>query len=258
MIDWGIGQYEHVAAELEPAAREVVALAELEDGERVLDLATGTGNAALLAARGGAVVTGLDAAARLIDVARRRAADEGLDVAFVVGDVQALPFEDGEFDVVLSVFGMIFAPDAERATAETMRVLRRGGRAVISAWIPEGPIDAMAGAFGRAIADATGSRPARFAWHDVDAVAALADRHGADVRFHDRELRIVAESPEAYFEANERRHPMSVAGRAVLERAGTAEAVRERALAILRAGNEDPSAFRVTSPYRVIELQRRA
>jgi ubiquinone/menaquinone biosynthesis C-methylase UbiE len=101
MIDWGMGHYEHTAAELEPVAERVVSLATLRPGERVVDLATGTGNAALVAAGRGALVTGLDSAPRLIDVARGRAATARLDVSFVVGDIQALPFESRSFDVAL-------------------------------------------------------------------------------------------------------------------------------------------------------------
>jgi SAM-dependent methyltransferase len=255
MIDWGQGHYEQTAVELEPVAERVVSLAGCQSGERVVDLATGTGNAALLAARGGAVVTGLDSASRLIDVARARAAEARLEAAFVVGDLQALPFEDSSFDAALSVFGLIFAGDADRAFAELTRVLRSGGRAFVSVWLPVGPIDAMVGVFARAIAAAVGSSPSRFAWHDARAVGELAARHGAQLQFHDGELKIVAESPDAYFAANQG-HPMSVAGRPLLERAGTAEATRERALKVLQEGNEDPSAFRVTSPYRVIEIRR--
>jgi SAM-dependent methyltransferase len=255
MIDWGHGHYERTAAELEPVAEHVVSLAGPRSGELVLDLATGTGNAALLAARSGAVVTGLDSASRLIDVARARAAEARVEAAFVVGDVQALPFEDSSFDVALSVFGLVFAADADRAFAELIRVLRSDGRAFVSVWEPVGPIDAMVGVFARAIAAAVGSSPSRFPWHDARAVGELAARHDATVQGHDGELRIVAESPEAYFAANEQ-HPMGVAGRPLLERAGTAEATRERALKVLQEGNEDPSAFRVTSPYRVIEVRR--
>jgi SAM-dependent methyltransferase len=257
MIDWGLGRYERTAEELEPAAEEVVSLADLEIGERVLDLATGTGNAALLAARAGGVVTGLDASSRLIDVAIRRAGDEGTPATFVVGDVQALPFEDAGFEVALSVFGLVFAPDVDRAFAEMMRVLRQDGRAFCSAWIPAGTMNAMVGVFARALAAATGASSPRFAWHDAHAVSELAARNGAEVQFHDRQLRILADSPEAYLTATERLHPMSLAGRAALERAGTVEAVREEALAVLRAGNEDPSGFRVASPYRVIEVRHR-
>jgi SAM-dependent methyltransferase len=257
MIDWGVGHYERTAEELEPAAEHVVSLAGLRNGERVLDLATGTGNAALRAARAGAAVTGLDAAPRLIDVARRRAAGGRVEASFVVGDVQALPFREDSFDAVLSVFGLIFGADADRAFAEMMRVLQADGRALFSVWVPAGPIDAMVGVFARAIAAATGASSTRFAWHDGQAVAELAARHRAEVRFHDGSLTIVADSPEAYLAANEQQHPMSLVGRAVLEQAGTGEAVRDQALAILRDGNEDPSAFRVTSAYRVVEVHRR-
>jgi SAM-dependent methyltransferase len=255
MIDWGIGHYEHTARELEPVAGHLVSLAELKRGEEVLDLATGTGNAALLAAQAGAEVTGVDAASRLIDVARERAAAEGLRVNFVLGDLEALPFGDQSFDVGLSVFGLIFAQDARRAFDELIRVLRPDGRALVSAWVPAGPIDAMVGVFGRAIAEATGRAPKRFAWHDVVAVRELAADSGARVLVHEGELSISAESPEAYFDANEHQHPMSVAGRPVLEQAGTYAEVRGRALAALREGNEDPQAFRVSSPYRVIEIR---
>ena len=114
----------------------------------------------------------------------------------------------------------------------------------------------MVGTFGRAAAAATGSSRNRFAWDDPAAVEALVGRHGAQVLIHEGELNITGASPEAYFEAGEQHHPMSIAGRAVLERAGTYGQVRAEALAILRDGNEDPRAFRVTSPYRVIEVRR--
>ena len=255
MIDWGAGHYERIATELAPAAERVISLARLKSGERVLDLATGTGNAALLAAQSGAVVTGIDASQRLIDVARQRAAEERVSASFELADLHALPFQDDEFDVAMSVFGLIFAADAERAFGEMMRVLRPNGRALLSVWIPAGPIDQMVGVFARAVAAATGSRPTRFPWHDAQAIGQLAGRHDATARFNDAELTITAESPEAYLAGNEQ-HPMSVAGRPVLERAETLEATRERSLAVLREGNEDPTAFRVTSPYRVIEISR--
>jgi hypothetical protein len=155
------------------------------------------------------------------------------------------------------VFGLIFAADASRAFDELMRVLRPGGRAYVSAWVPVGPIDAVVGEFGRALATATGSATRRFAWHDVVAVRELAAPHGARVLVHEGRLQITAASPEAYFEANEREHPMSIAGRSTLEKAGTYGKVRAKALAILRQGNADPGAFRVSSPYRILEIHCR-
>jgi hypothetical protein len=112
------------------------------------------------------------------------------------------------------------------------------------------------GLFGRAMAVATGFTPHRFAWHEPDAVRELAARHDAVIQVHDAQLKITGESPEAYFASNEQTHPMMFAGRPILERAGTYRGVREQARAILREANEDPQAFRVSSPYRVIEIRR--
>ena len=137
-----------------------------------------------------------------------------------------------------------------------MHAVGPGGRAIFSVWVPAGPIDAMAGTTGRAIAAASGTSPRRFAWHEPDAVRELARPHGAQVTIHKGRLAITAASPETYFEANERQHPMSLAGRPVLEGAGTYPEVRAEALEILRAANEDPHAFTVHSPYRVIEVHR--
>jgi len=256
MIDWDSGHYEQTAAELGPVAEHVLSLAEVQRGDQVVDLATGTGNAALLAAGAGALVTGVDTAPRLIDVARDRALAKGIEASFLVGDIQALPFEDASFDIALSVFGLIFAADPSRAFDEMIRVLRLTGRALFSAWVPAGPIDAIAATFGRAVAAVTGRRPPRFAWHDADAVDVLAARHRAHLQIHEGQLCITAASPEAYLDANEQQHPVSVAGRPVLERAGTYAQVRNEALRILREGNEDPQAFRVSSPYRVVEVRR--
>jgi SAM-dependent methyltransferase len=243
MIDWGAGRYERTASELEPASEHVVALAALVPGVRVLDLATGTGNAALRAARAGASATGVDGAPRLLEVARSRAAQEGLVASFVESDLEELPFADGTFDVALSVFGVIFARDPDRALAEMLRVLGPGGRALITVWVPAGPIDAMVGTFVRATVAVTGPGPPRFAWHDKHAVTELAARHGAQVEFHEAELTIVDASPDAYLDANQELHPMAIMSRPVLERAGTFERTREQALAILREANEDPTAF---------------
>ena len=254
-IDWGVGDYEATAAELEPAAVHVVSLAGVRAGERVLDIATGTGNAALAAARAGARATGIDAAPRLVEVARQRAASERLEISFEVGDLHELPFAPGSFDCAISVFGIILAADPQRAVAELVRVLAPGGRGLISVWIPAGPIDAMVGAFMRAVARATGSRPPRFPWHEEQSVKQLFAAHDVEPLWHEGALQITAGSPEEYLD-QQRSHPMSVATAPLLERTGNATAVYEDALAILRAANERADGFLVTTPYRVIEVRR--
>jgi ubiquinone/menaquinone biosynthesis C-methylase UbiE len=193
MVDWGKGRYERTAAELEPVAEAVIAAAAASAGERVLDVACGTGNAALLAAARGCDAVGVDASERLVAVARQRAADAGLLAEFLVGDALELPVADASCDAVVSVFGVIFAADPARAIGEIARVLRGDGRAYISAWVPSGPIDAMVTVVGRAIGQATGAPPRkRFAWSSTDAVRALAEPHGLALSTSRDELEIRA------------------------------------------------------------------
>lgn len=257
MIDWSAGRYEFVAAELTPAARHLVDLAGLQPGERVLDLACGTGNAALLAAAAGTVATGVDGATRLIEVARVRAAQEGLVTTFEVGDLHDLPFAEEAFDVVISVFGVIFAGNPGRAFAEIMRVLRPGGRALFSAWLPEGPVFEMFGVISRAaVAAGAPDGGPRFAWHDTEVVRALAGGYGGTVEVAEGTLAFEEESPEGYYAYQEASHPVGVALGPLLKQAGTARKTREEALEVLRDGNLDPDGFRAVSRYRVMMVDK--
>jgi ubiquinone/menaquinone biosynthesis C-methylase UbiE len=119
-----------------PAA-QLVRFAGLAPGEKVLDVGCGTGVVALTAARAGARVSGLDLTPALLERARKNAAIAEVDVAFVEGDVEAMPYPDGSFDVVLSQFGHMFAPRPEVAVSEMLRVLRPGGRIAFTTWPPE-------------------------------------------------------------------------------------------------------------------------
>lgn len=256
MVDWGAGRYETAAAELEPVARAVVERAELAAGDEVVDLACGTGNAALLAAAGGARVVGVDAALRLLDVARERAQAQGVELDLREGDLLALPVHAAAADVVLSVFGVIFAADPALALREIARVLRPGGRALLSAWVPTGPIDAMLGAMSRIVGRiAQAPAPQRFAWSDPVAVAALAAETGLTLEgTTSGELPIRGTSPEAYVAAGQE-HPMALAVRPVIQQAGAEAEVREAMTKVLREANEDPDGFLVHSPYVVHELR---
>ncbi|MBW3652423.1 MAG: class I SAM-dependent methyltransferase, partial [Actinobacteria bacterium] len=243
------------AAELEPVAEALVRVAAPTAGDRVLDVACGTGNAALLAAARGADVVGVDSSKRLIALARQRAQQAGLFPEFLVGDALVLPVGDGGFDVVLSVFGVIFAADPAQAMSEVARVLRSDGRAYITAWVPSGPINAMLTVFGRAVGRATGaSPPKRFAWSDTDAVRSIAEPAGLLVSTTRGELEIRAPSPEAYVAAG-REHPMGVDAWPMLERSEDVERLREEMLQALAAGNEDPPRLLIRSPYVVHELR---
>ncbi len=159
------------------------------------------------------------------------------------------------FDVVVSVMGVIYAPDARRALGEALRILGPGGRAFVSAWRAGGAIDAMVAVMMRGLAEVLGPPPNRFRWGDADAVRGLARELGADASLYDGSLALTAESPEAYLTEQERNQPNFHWCRQVLAEHGSdPEPLRSEALAALREHNEDPAAFRCTSRYHVIEL----
>ena len=133
---WSVGSYERIAARLAPVSNQLAALLAPQAGERVLDLATGTGEVALRVAQTGADVTALDIAEPMLEKARRRAEEEGVSIQFDLGNVEYLPYDDDVFDVAISNFGVIFAPDHANVAAELARVLRPGGRLGFSAWKP--------------------------------------------------------------------------------------------------------------------------
>jgi SAM-dependent methyltransferase len=135
---WATGDFHQIARQNVCMAESVCEVVDPHAGDSVLDVACGSGTAALVAARRYCNVTGLDYVPALIERARRRAAADGLDAEFVTGDAQALPFADASFDVVLSVYGVQFAPDQERAAAEMLRVCRPGGTIALASPVPEG------------------------------------------------------------------------------------------------------------------------
>jgi SAM-dependent methyltransferase len=139
---WAAGDYDAMMRQegLYESGDRIVQLAGVGEGEVVLDVACGTGNAAIPAARAKATVTGLDLTPEMLAVARSRAADAGVQVEWREGDAEELPFADASVDVVLSTFGVMFAPRHEVVADEIARVLRPGGRVGLVAWTPEGTI----------------------------------------------------------------------------------------------------------------------
>jgi SAM-dependent methyltransferase len=142
---WGSAPYENVSGQHLDVIEELLDWLDPRPGERLLDVATGTGELARPAARRGADVSGLDFAPKLVDTARALAAAEGVDVDFEVGDAEALPYEDCAFDVVTSTFGVMFAPDHAAVGRELARVTRPGGRLGLAAWEPSGGVGRMFG-----------------------------------------------------------------------------------------------------------------
>jgi ubiquinone/menaquinone biosynthesis C-methylase UbiE len=133
---WGAGTYERFAARLAPVQDQLVNLLRVSSSDRVLDLATGTGEVAVRAAQRGATVTAIDVTEPMLAKARERAADAGVEITFHHGDVEYLPYEDACFDVLVSNFGLVFAPDHANVAAELARVACPGARLGFSAWKP--------------------------------------------------------------------------------------------------------------------------
>jgi len=257
VASWDAGSYERIAEQLLPAAFDAVAAAGPEPGEMVLDIGCGTGNAALLASQRGAEVLGIDPAPRLIEVARRQAAERGLDALFEVADAEHLPVPDGSAHLVLSVFGVIFAPDASAAAAEMARACAPEGRIVLTAWIPDEVISKIARARARAVAGALGaSGAAPYPWHEPAAVEMLLGPRGFKVEAREKHLEFMASSPQAFLEEELRDHPLWINAREVLDPRGEMGALLTEVLEILEAGNENAHAFRVTSRYALVIARR--
>ncbi len=137
---WSAGDFDAIAQRIWEVGDNIVARVGVKEGERVLDVACGTGNAAIPAAAEGGIVTGVDITPELLEDAKRNAEKYGVEAEWIEGDAQDLPFEDSTFDVVISTFGCMFAPDHAKTAAEIVRVLKPGGRFGIVAWRPEGNI----------------------------------------------------------------------------------------------------------------------
>jgi SAM-dependent methyltransferase len=197
---WAAGEYPLMAQRLKAAAQRTVDLARVAPGDRVLDVACGTGNAALMAAARDATVVGVDLEPALLAVARERAADLDLAIEWREGDAEALPVPDACCDAVVSVFGIMYASDQARAAGELARVCAPGARVVLANWTPDGFMPAMGAALAPFLApppraaDPVAAAPSR--WGDPAAVGELlsgaglsaGDAHADHValRFEDR------------------------------------------------------------------------
>jgi ubiquinone/menaquinone biosynthesis C-methylase UbiE len=166
---WMAGDFGQIAKYSAKTGEEFIARTPIKPGTRILDVACGTGNTAIPAAKAGAVVTGVDIAPNLLEQARQRAAAEKLKVVFQEGDAEELPFKDREFDLVITMFGAMFAPRPERVAAELVRVCRSGGQIAMANWTPEGFVGTQFRAVSEIVPPPAGV-PAPVLWGDEKVV----------------------------------------------------------------------------------------
>jgi SAM-dependent methyltransferase len=249
---WSSGDYPDIARLIEAGAEHLVRAADVQPGHDVLDVATGSGNVALVAAQRGANVTGLDITPELFEAARRRAAEAGVDCEWVEGDAEELPYEDNSFDRALSAFGTMFAPRHERAAAELVRVTKPGGVVAVAAWTPEGTNGQMF----RTVASHMPPPPPELKppslWGDEQHIRSLFDPLGVELGFERGQVDFADESVEKWLAYGEEKLGPMVMARAALEPQGKWDALRADLAALYERENKaTDGSFRVEPEYLV-------
>jgi ubiquinone/menaquinone biosynthesis C-methylase UbiE len=229
---WALGEYDRIADGLTISTDQTLRIARIRSGERVLDLATGTGITAIAARERGASVTGVDLTPELLAVARSKAEGEGFDdIDFREGDAEALPFADASFDLVVSTCGHMFAPDQPKVAAELARVTRPGGRVVFLAWTPEGGLGGWFRITNKHVPPPAGLA-SPFNWGDPEKVRQLLGSAFHDLAFTRGDCPQFGASPEDIWELFSTRYGPTV--RAVASLQGEAlQAFRSELLSYL-------------------------
>jgi SAM-dependent methyltransferase len=178
---WASADFGRIGVRLQIVGELLCEAVDLQAGEKVLDVAAGNGNASLAAARRFANVTSTDYVPELLEQGRRRAEADRLAIAFQVADAEALPFDDSAFDVALSTFGVMFAPDQGRAAAELLRVVTPGGRIGLASWTPEGFIGRLFAVVGSFVPPPAGLR-SPLAWGTEPRLVELFGPGATDIR----------------------------------------------------------------------------
>ena len=250
---WASGNYATVAERLidDVPPRHLLERAAVQPGMKVLDLAAGTGNVAIRAAQLGARVTALDLTPELFDRGGERALEAGVEVQWVEGDLEDLPFEDGSFDRVLSTFGIQFAPRHAVAASEAVRVTRPGGLIGLVNWTPQGHIGRVLKAVGGRL-----PKPPDYAsppplWGDEAHVRELLEPHGLEVEF-DRDVNMFEfdGTEEDYFAWSEERLPPLVMAKTGL--ADRWDEIRRTLIELFESQNEGENPpVRIPSEYLV-------
>jgi SAM-dependent methyltransferase len=253
---WSSGDFAVIGTTLQIVGEELAESVDLRAGEAVIDVAAGNGNATLAAARRFARVTSTDYVPELLGKGELRARAESLEVRFEVADAEALPFGDGEFDVALSSFGVMFAPDQRRAATEISRVVRPGGRIGLANWTPEG----FLGDVFRTVAvhvPAPAGAPSPLAWGTETRLVELFGRVATDLRCRRREFRFRYRSPAHWLEVFRAYYGPTLKAFAALDEAGQRRLAADLAALLERRNVGGPAGLVVPAEYLEVVIDRK-
>jgi len=252
---WGLGDYADLSEALRPAAEALAEACAVSAGQEVLDVAAGDGNFAIACAREGASVVASDLSPGMVERGRRRSEAEGYEIEWVEADVEALPFEDGRFDCVGSVFGAMIAPRPRVVAEELFRVVRPGGTVGMTAWTPEG-FSAELFRLGRSYAPPSGDQPMSDEWSDEEQVRERFDGLAARFEIEVRTLPWRFDSPEEMVSTLGTSAPPCVAAKQNLPPERW-ESLTEEARALAERWAGDARPIELVNEYALIVARKR-
>lgn len=253
---WSSGDYAVVGTTLQIVGEQLCEALDIRAGQKVLDVATGNGNAALAAARRWCEVVASDYVAGLLERARERADAERLTIAFEIADAEALPFEGGRFDVVMSTFGVMFTPDQDRAAAELTRVCRAGGKIGLANWTPEGFIGQLFKTLGKYLPPPAGVRSPAL-WGTRAHIEALFGAQAATIDAQPAHFVFRYRSPEHWLHVFRSYYGPLLKAYAALEPAAQAALTDDLVALIARFNRADDGSMVVPSEYLQVVVTRR-
>lgn len=249
---WSTGDFPTIATTIQGASDVTIDRLRVEPGQDLLDVATGSGNAAIPAALAGARVVGLDQVPELLEAARRRADEAGVEIEWVEGDAENLPFDDGSFDRVSSVFGAMFAPRHQRTADELTRVTRPGGRIAVAAWTPEGLNGQMFKTIGAHMPPPPPELTPPVLWGSEDHVRGLFSDPRLTVTFERHTIPVAWDSIAGWIDHCEVNLGPTVLAKGALEPQGRWDAARADLAALYERFNEaDDGSLNAPAEYLV-------
>jgi len=253
---WSSGDYAVIGTTLQIVGEELCEALDLHSGQRVLDVPAGNGNVSLAAARRWCDVVATDYAPSLLERGRERAAAERLNIEFREADAEALPFQDGSFDVVVSTFGVMFTPDQDRAAAELIRVCKPGGKIGLANWTPDGFIGQLFKTIGKHVPPAPGTKSPAL-WGTRARIAELFEPRTTSVEFSARNFVFRYRTPAHWLEVFKTYYGPVLKTFGALEAAAQAALQRDLMDLIDRFNRSGDGSMVVPSQYLEIVITRK-